>query len=93
MLYWFWLPPSFTLPTIVCQAATMPTEQPCETCKQRPAVVHVTRLLDGREEQHHFCDICGAAQLPPRGPGQRASSGWSITLSDGRTTWIPDDWR
>jgi protein-arginine kinase activator protein McsA len=69
----------------------MPTEQTCEECNERPAVVHITRWIENREEQHHFCVICGAPHVPPMPPGKRAVSGWSITSADGQTQNFPDE--
>lgn len=31
---------------------------PCDECHQRPASVHVVRIVDGRKEQRNLCERC-----------------------------------
>lgn len=33
----------------------------CEKCRQRPATVHMTRIVNGKKSEHHLCAECAAA--------------------------------
>ncbi|NLJ75704.1 MAG: hypothetical protein GX325_00375 [Peptococcaceae bacterium] len=30
----------------------------CEKCKQRPATVHITEIINGQKQETHLCEIC-----------------------------------
>jgi len=50
----------------------MPTHQTCERCRERPAEVHITNLVDGREEQRHAIAFAlGRTYLRVPGVGER----------------------
>ncbi len=32
----------------------------CDKCKQRPACVHITKIINNQKTEQHLCDICAA---------------------------------
>jgi len=68
----------------------MPAHQTCEQCHERTAEVHITRLIEDREEHIHLCRVCAAPHLSPASGVGRGSSGWSVTSADGKATYFPD---
>lgn len=34
----------------------------CERCKKSEATVHITRVVNGNRQDHHYCEVCATTQ-------------------------------
>ncbi|MFA6549729.1 MAG: hypothetical protein WCT39_07395, partial [Candidatus Margulisiibacteriota bacterium] len=42
----------------------------CQKCNQRPASVHITKIVNGQKATRHLCGVCAAEEgLLPGGGG------------------------
>jgi protein arginine kinase activator len=43
----------------------------CQECKQRPATLHFTKILNGEKTEFHLCEVCAAekGEMFPGSPG------------------------
>ena len=47
----------------------------CENCQSRPATYHVTRTVNGRRQEMHYCSLCASRMQAESGAGVGGLSG------------------
>lgn len=39
----------------------------CENCNERQATIHITKIINGKKEEHHLCDQCTSLEKVGKG--------------------------